>query len=611
MKTAVKQNELQALGQFLQERLLAELSHYVPIQIQCVLKKGTLMVLAQHPAEVAPDQQQTFATLQQAILTQAIELTQQVRLYLRVTGQKQPYSFHTFTFKPQPWSPPTESNVRLDSIAQSPASLNSITELAQLATDDQEPEPREPATLLEPQQPISEVNPEIVTLPDASSETVITEEDPAEISQDSFVVTPAIAVLAGASLGFLITLGLIYLFNRPCVVGKCNAIDTAQVLSQESAKTIELDKSQEGLVKATQQLAVATAMLRPIPFWSSYYSSAQKLLATDQTQLTTLEQLVTAGRLVGAAVQAGENVPHSLQMWSDLQILWQEAIDKLEKIPSSNNLYPLAQQKLQEYRINLKTVNSRLRAEEQSQKQLSLAQSTAHGAEAAQGIAVSRENWQSVESTWQKAVDLLKAIPPGTMGFTEAQELLTPYQAKLIKARDRHNQEKLAITNYTQSVNFAFLAKNWEQDNQWNKAIANWNRALIYAQQIPSETFYYHQAQQLIVSYTDALKQAENSLKWANILQQTNHDLSQICSGSPTICSFIASRDKIKVRITSDYKETISTLGATDDIKTRAGIIEHLRSLEDALETISDNAQLPLETYAPDGYLIGTHEPKN
>lgn len=100
MTTGTQLDELQILRGFLQERLQLELPHSVPFGVQCVIKNGELIILAQHPPGRVPAPQQIFRVLKQAVPPQQPEFPNQVKLYLRVVGQNRPYAFDKFTVEP-------------------------------------------------------------------------------------------------------------------------------------------------------------------------------------------------------------------------------------------------------------------------------------------------------------------------------------------------------------------------------------------------------------------------------------------------------------------------------------------------------------------------------
>lgn len=117
-----------------------------------------------------------------------------------------------------------------------------------------------------------------------------------------------------------------------------------------------------------------------------------------------------------------------------------------------------------------------------------------------------------------------------------------------------------------------------------------------------------------MTSYTESWKKAEAENKVATRVNTARQDLKTACTGSPTICSYSVSRDLITVRLAPNYVEKIEETAITGD---RSGNPEkrneaekHVQTLKIALESISDNAQIPLEVYKPNGQKIGVHIPQ-
>ncbi|MGK7889380.1 MAG: hypothetical protein AB4042_08595, partial [Leptolyngbyaceae cyanobacterium] len=107
-------SELRALGTQLQT-----FANEVHLSIKCTVKDGRLIVLGQHAADAVIHSTTVLRQLERTIQSLHLQFTQQVRLYLRVAGQKQPYAHHRFSLvsppshastavvSPAPVSPPT------------------------------------------------------------------------------------------------------------------------------------------------------------------------------------------------------------------------------------------------------------------------------------------------------------------------------------------------------------------------------------------------------------------------------------------------------------------------------------------------------------------------
>lgn len=630
MKTATQLDNLQVLGSFLEDRLHSEFPHIVPFQVRCLLKEGMLLILAQHPANVVPDPQQAFSVLQQAVEAEQLEFPLLVRLYLRVQGTQLPYTLHKFTVEPsvetfhitsvQTTAAPIEEEPDFEASLE-----NSFHSAEATETDSSYRESVEMLHITSRQSRENWTSGEEgdEPAPTATSwEQALSSRELEPDEMDGETLPPVSAkrwrlllplLIAGTGISLVALFSSFYALTRPCVIGSCMEIPIAQQLSNKSAQTLRRFESEQEILEAQQQLTKAIRILKTIPLWSSEHKDAQKLLKAAQAEAYRLDETLNGLKKAAQASQKSQYPPHSAPEWVEIQQLWQEAIAQMQQVPKDSNVYPLAQQKLNDYQVNLAIVNQRLTAEQQAAKQLGAAKETAQVAQALQGIAQSLENWQGVNSTWQKSVNHLKQVPQGTTAYTEAQQMLTLYQPQLVVARDRQAQEQFATNAYQQSFNMAQQAKNSQTNNQWSQALSNWRDALSYLNQIPNGTFYYSKAQPLISSYTDSLEQAQAKLHSAMTMQEATKDLKQTCSGAPRICNYTITSNVIKVRMTPDYAQTVRQTAlearARGDYKAQIGVVNHVLTLGEALEAISKNAHLRLEIYGPDGALVQVHNP--
>ena len=562
MEAAARQEDLQVLGQLLQERLQSEFPEAISLKVQCAIKDGTLIVSSQHPASVTLDSHPTFAAIQQTLESLQPQVPQSVQLYLRVADQSRPYAVDCFILQP--------SSLTL----AKPAELESWDK---------------PAPEQENQ------NPNNWGAPTANVDTT---------SRWHQSKLPVPILVAGAGVILAASISGAYLLS-PCVIGECKPIQTAQQLSQKSAFLTRRAKSPQQLTAAQQQLTAASNALQTIPPWATRYQEAQQLLQTFSTQSEKLNQAVTALQKASAAAQNTQNPPHTVQEWQAIQALWQGAIAPLAAVTRNSALYPVAQQKLPGYRANLESVNQQLKAEQQIAKKLTLALTTAQVATTRQGSAQTLQNWQQVQSTWQTAINSLASIPKNSTAYKEAQRLLATYRPKLAAVGDRTTKEQTAVTAYNRAISLAKLAQRYEQQNQLNASVINWNQALSYAKQVPAGTFYYTKAQPLIDSYSSALQQAQQKLRVANIWQKARADLERTCSGSIQFCNYSLNSQGIRVQLTSNYERVVeqSLLNANvqGDPNTQAAVVKHYQILRQALKAISDNASLPLQVYDSKG----------
>ncbi|NER94140.1 MAG: hypothetical protein F6J86_09935 [Symploca sp. SIO1B1] len=643
MKTATRPDNLEILGHLLQEDLQAKLSESIPVRVRCLLKDDILAVLVQHRGEELPNPQEIFDFLEQTMLTEQSLLklllpeehsvSLPVRMYVRVAGQKQSYCSHSFTVEP-PASPTiaatTLENIpEVEQLLKTPLEEGRRRETSQRTgrQGDGETGSNEISDNISTQseaddQVESEFNPSNVSAtfaaPFGGEDQENESDEEAEDSSNSGSIKSKQALIplavSGVGLSLAVFFGCLYVLTRPCVMGECTAIAEAKNLRDQSTKTLQNPQSGQEVLGAQQQLIEAINLLETIPPWSKEHPNAEKILQTYRNQHQDLDQMVTALKMAARASYKSQNPPHDAPKWIEIQNLWREAIARLEQLPKTSKLQPLAQAKIKSYKLNLEQIKQRLVQERKALQTLQASKDAALKAEARQGVAQNVNHWQLVYSTWQTALNSLQNIPQGTTAYTEAQKLSDSYQPQVSAARDRKTQEQIAAKTYNQGIYLAKLAQNYQADNQWSAAVTHWRNALTHVKQVPNNTFYYSKAQSLVKPYQGALQQAQGKLRSAVKVQQARRDLNQICSGTSQVCRYSINTSAIKVRLALSYvqkiKQTAMSADSKGDYKTRASLVDHIARLQEALETVSDNAKIRLEIYSPDGVLISSHRPR-
>jgi hypothetical protein len=610
-QTLPSEADLTQLAQQLQEHLLS-LPGNVPFQVQCVLKPDKLLILVQHPPADECDSELLFHELHQ-VLRSAPERERvrslfdaetrssdiQITFYLRQLGQNRPYAFqivHPFTQEEQQLAPPDDglpsSNKKLEDEVD--RECFSLDEPGGNAPDWEKGLELDSVAL-----GYSLLDPEDLEVPAVEAET------PEEPERSSWLIWVAVGV--GVSVASFAA-GAI-LMSRPCLLGRCEPLQLAENLTQQADQGIQTNPSEQNLQQAEQQLNHSVELVKGIPPISNQHRQAEALLAANQSRLALLTQVRVAAEKAEAASQKSRTPPQSIPVWQEVQSLWRQAIAQLETIPQGTPLFSLAQQRLQTYRGNLATANDYIQAEQRAQKQLAAAKATATIAEARQNSAQNLDAWRQVQVTWQVAINALREIPNTTTSFTEAQQLLTTYTARQSTA----NREELAIKSFNQAVALARKATGFQQQNQWSQAIANWRVAVTQIQQIPAGTVYSAQAQPLETAYKDSLASAETQLRAIQAQQRLRDDLNRVCAGSPKICSYYVLSNSIRLQFTPAYELALKQAysnGQAGNFSVLGGAINHINSLQTALQTISNNANLPLEVYNASGTeLVGSFNP--
>ena len=624
MTVAERQSNAQILEVKLQKYLQAAGFKNLPLYISCDFRDESLTVVGEHPRSLVLKAKPTFAVLEAAILEIEPESIQQIGLCLKITGQKQPYAFHSFTMhhpvlsrpktvqllKKAEEIPAVETGIVLAQNAAEAEDMPLETDVKNAGVDEYFPDFSESSSNSDPIAfKIAAIPADIADNPFdvLDMEAVTVAQKP---KQSPFAMLAAAGMVSAAAV---ILAGGYYLLSRPCVIGECTALANAKQLSENSAKTLKISKVANSPEEAQQQLKQAIDLLEPIPSWSIHRGEAQSALENYRQQSQNVNSAIDAARLARSAGEKTQNPPYSAENGQEAQSLWQSAIAQLGEIPTDSPVYPFAQRKTKEYRKNLASGNKQLSTEKQAEKTLIEAKSTAQIAEAREAVATTAETWAQVQAGWEKSLAILSEIPSSTQSYQQGKLLVPKYETKLSQARERKNVEGISENAYTQAVTLAAEAQIFEGKNGWFKASEYWRRALSYAEQVPAATSYSQKAKPLIDSYTKSLQQAEVRLQEERNLQKARTDLDRTCKGKPKICDYTVSKGLIAVQMTPDYvqklQQTFIQANNNNAVKTRQAVEKHVETLQKALEAIAENAKIPMQVYDGEGKRIASHEP--
>ena len=626
MTVAARQSKAQILELKLHKYLQSAGFKDLPLYISCDLKEDSLTVVGEHPRNLVLKAKPTFTVLEAAILEIEPEAIQKIGLCLKITGQNQPYAFHSFTMhNPVLSRPRTVEEVRkksekipeetgmvlVENTADVAEEMPSTTDVETAGVDEYFPDFSESSS------EVGASSFQVGAIPPDMGDNPFDVLDLEPLTVPETPKHSPFAMLAAAgifSLAAVVLAGGFYLLSRPCVIGECTALANAKQLSDNSVKTLKTSKVANSPLEAQEQLKSAIALLEPIPSWSIHRGEAQTALENYRQQNQNLNSAIDAARLAQSAAQRNQNPPVSAQNAQEAQALWQSAIAQLGEIPDSSPVYPYAQRKAKEYRKNLATGNRQLGTEKQAEKILLQAKSTAQIAEAREAVAQTAETWGGVQAGWEKAIGALSEIPSNTQSYQLGRLLVPKYETKLSQARERRNVEGISENAYTQAVTLAAEAQISEGKNAWFQASEYWRRALSYAEQVPAATAYSQKAKPLIESYKTSLQQAESKLREERNLQKARTDLDRTCKGKPKICDYTVSNGLIAVQMTPDYvqklQQTFIQANNNNAVKTRQAVENHVATLQTALEAIAENAKIPMQVYDGDGKRIASHEPK-
>ena len=656
MHSATRLDDLKILECFLQNSLHAHLGRIIPFRVQCLYKDDTLWVLAQHPNDVAIDIPDIFKVLERALQAEEPKIPLTVKLYLRAEGNQRPYSHQSFAVYPLVKKTiPGEAAPEMTAMSEDRIALErdgyTPKPDARRGSTPSDPDRPQPGDDLQSERPVPLADrhqdpsdstpsniPEIMSSLNDFSQSPSAEDRLVKIDADVFAAdiensfgstrdddyyaSPPptkskrkllLPILGGLGL-LAIGSGAGYMGTRPCVFSTCTELNTATQLTQSSLAVVNTP-GVTGLqvLTAQKQLHQSIDNLESIPVWSSSHGTAQKTLQATTAHAADLDTAVIAMNRAYKAAVIVKNPPIPLAKWQESKQMWTDSIANLATIPTSSQVYPLARQKLIDYRGRLGDIERRIAIETTADQKLKSAVDSINAATQSQLTATSLPQWRTVKTQWTQASDQLNSIPPSTNAYGQAQELLKSYQAKITTAQEKVLEEDKAAQNYQLAVKLAESAKLSQKNNKLTEAVSEWNQSVVAIQSVPQTSAVYAQAKPLVFEYTKSFQQAETKLKTTQKISLANQDLQRTCAGNPQICTYTINNKSIVVRLMSLYTQTLSqtamAASSQGDSNAKSGIINHVNTLGNALQTISENAKLPLEIYGADGKQIQNYRP--
>jgi len=647
MHSATRLDDLKILECFLQNSLHAHLGRIIPFRVQCLYKDDTLWVLAQHPADVVIDIPDIFTVLERALQAEEPKTPLAVKLYLRSEGNQHPYSQQSFTVYPLVQKTvPGEADPQMTGMSEDSMGLERDAHAGRFRQRG-DLEPGTPLHISDNYMDNSDDTlsiPEVVRSDNARLVSVSSflENRPQErlinIDGDAFanniehsfgatkdndfpstyppskqprkLILPLLGGLGLLAIG----LGAGYMGTRPCVLSVCTELNTATQLTQSSLVTLKNPGvTGQEVLTVQKQLRQSVEDLNSIPMWSGSYDAAQKSLQATTSLVTDLDTTVAAMNIAYKAANTVKTTPLPLPQWLQSKQMWTDSIATLGKIATTSQVYPLAQQKLTDYQGQLADVDRQIATETTADLNLKFAVDGIKAATQSQATAKSLAQWRGVKTQWETINNRLTSIPATTTVYAQAQALIKSSQPQIATAQDKVLEEEKANQNYQQAVKLAQSAKLSQKNNQLPQALSQWNQSVVAIQSVPQTSAVYTQAKPLVLEYTKSFQQLENQLKTTQKVALANKDLQRTCSGSPQICTYTVSNKIIVVRLMSLYtqrlKQTAMAASTQGDRNAKVGILNHINTLGTALQTISENAKLPIEVYGADGKQIQNYRP--
>lgn len=179
---------------------------------------------------------------------------------------------------------------------------------------------------------------------------------------------------------------------------------------------------------STQTLAGQTAQQKLTAYRHDFQETVG--LAAGNEQAAT--QIEIARQYAWKAAQAGQNPPHSVAEWQQVESLWQEAIVRLKQVPADDLAgYAEAQTLLVEYQTNLGQIQIRKQTEQASVAALQTAKNRIQTLQASLPDDPSRLDRNDTVSQLQGIINQLEEVKSGSTVYLEAQALLLNAKNKL------------------------------------------------------------------------------------------------------------------------------------------------------------------------------------
>lgn len=421
-------------------------------------------------------------------------------------------------------------------------------------------------------------------------------------------------IFVGA-LGFVAVGVLGFVLSRPCTVGGCDRIQTAQVAGDEAIDKLSSDTSLIAVNEAKQQLKRSVQLLEPIPRWSSYHAQAQAILPEYENYLQALDQVSEAQTLAYQAAVKSQNPPHPVSTWEDIAKDWLQAANALKLVAEDSPVHELAERKLVEYRANRATTLVRIEAETKAEDSLREAQQAASLGSQQSETASSLAEWEEALASWELAVNRLSQIPQGTNACREAQEVLSDYAKALEKVRDRTQQERSASQNLSKAKQLATEAQRAATEDQWTSATQNWKNALDQLESIEATTSASAEAQLLSGLYSSSLNRAEKSLEVALRFQPIEPSFFATCGTAATQkCTYSVRAGNVRLDLLQGYdsviNQSITPPDQRSNIAPTAQLVSQSNQLLEEITQLSIQAQVPIELYDAKGDFLARYRPE-
>lgn len=206
------------------------------------------------------------------------------------------------------------------------------------------------------------------------------------------------------------------------------AYQTATNVSQQQNAIADWQTALDQLtVLPRETLAGTTGATKYRNYERDFNRVVGSVAGSNQTQT----MIAAAQQFAALAAQNSQKSAYTVTEWQQIETLWSNAIDRLQKVDSTDPDYLAAQSYLADYTQKLGVVKTRLETEEKSTLAIANAKQQTQELISSLPSKPNPDERNRLISRLQGIIDQLRQVQPNTTVYAEAQILLKQAQSKL------------------------------------------------------------------------------------------------------------------------------------------------------------------------------------
>ncbi len=569
-------DDLQVLECSLRDQLHAHMGRILPFQVQCIFKDGVLWVLAQHAQEVVIDTQETFRVLEKTLQAEQPDRQLPVKLYLRKTGDKKPYSTENFTIYPSikdalpGEAAPSIDITELHGSEETPEVTQTVNSSGLVIDLNTPPE----SMMLDPDSSIhtdfitppttTENTPEIVIRNTDEIQTDLKDSTKEAVEAEEFVdseVNRAKEILDRLALG-----------TMPTATADPNYFDE----SDAESSFLHQHATETNLDPSSGDMPSDSFAEDAVGFASDIENSfAYSKIEQPKSRLKGL--LIASGIGVGLLGAGGYGLSRPCVMGAcpqlqQSQVLAEKSLNVLNGEATGKQILDAQdglRQSLTQFRSvpfwstsHGKAQNDLKRYEQQS----TMLDITVEGMKKADRASrktvkqpVSQETWKESKKLWEGAISDLTKVVPSSRAYPLAQQKLVEYQKKLDVINQNITSEVGSdkILANVKLLGTTLTAKQAENKTleDWQASQKSWTKFNEQIAEIPSDVTAYPEAQKLLKDYQPQIAGVNDKLD----KEKKNTEIYEKAQADAAVAKKTAEAKKPEESLAS-WNRAISTL---------------------------------------------------